>query len=601
MNIVRTVFRIKPKNSNNKKSLSNIKNEFYIASNEFSKQKLISFYGIEDCPISSGNGSCLKLENIFGASTISRGSNATLINSQSNSLNPISDSIENIKKNINKENGVTKKNSIKYKSDDNQINIAINDTINELKLKLKERNNNIKTSRDTIKNENQKSNYETNLINNLTSADTIYHQSLEIDKYYTDKPEKVSSSNNIDYLSNNPDVVIDINSLKVEKKSTSYLNKSNSSIINNMNIHENEEKDIPKNEIIIDIDNATKITKVTKENEDKEEKEKNVKFVNKLYTKKMEKLNSSIVPGLQSNLPSSSTLDDISDSSNSDENIYTRIGSSHGRVTRSYDYLNIINKKDLQKNRLYSSYSASINKVGLLENQAFINKLIDRYSPQQRLSVSFNHIYDPLFVTNNLSKRYDIELKHYDISIKDIYNHGLPYLLRSKRPLIEFCKELIKECQIEILFFINDVCDFQKKLFTKQSDIFKDGKDIYTTYLSNNAICPIEVTHSLKIQCVRDLKSLKKECFHGIALHFYKNLDFIYEEFKAFVLKEHYENNTEFDKILITYKSDSEKKELEDELIKLVELYYKSSDDALIAKQKYIVERIQNLCQNLLN
>jgi len=57
-----------------------------------------------------------------------------------------------------------------------------------------------------------------------------------------------------------------------------------------------------------------------------------------------------------------------------------------------------------------------------------------------------------------------------------------------------------------IKFFINDVCDFQKKLFNKQSDIITYGKEIYSKYLSTNAICPLEVNKSLKLQCVRDLK-----------------------------------------------------------------------------------------------
>jgi len=41
------------------------------------------------------------------------------------------------------------------KSDDDKVNIAVNDTINELKLKLNERNNKTKASTETIKNDNQ--------------------------------------------------------------------------------------------------------------------------------------------------------------------------------------------------------------------------------------------------------------------------------------------------------------------------------------------------------------------------------------------------------------------------------------------------------------
>ncbi|OUM70273.1 hypothetical protein PIROE2DRAFT_1691 [Piromyces sp. E2] len=267
--------------------------------------------------------------------------------------------------------------------------------------------------------------------------------------------------NSIDYLSNNPEIVIDINTLKAKNNLSTHLNKSNSSIINNINIHETEgetKENIPKNEITIDIDNATKIATITKEEEEKE-KERNVKYVNKLYAKKLEKLNSTVIPGLNDNSPSSSTsnLSDETSSNGrslSDESLNAKIISNQSKrkVTRSYDYLNSLNKPKPQKNnRLYNSNEGTINKMGLFENQAFLNKLVDRYSPQQRLSVSFNHLYDPLFVSNNLSKRYDIELKHVDLSIKDIYEHGLPYLLRSKRALIEFCKELIKECQIEIL------------------------------------------------------------------------------------------------------------------------------------------------------
>jgi len=81
MNIVRTILRIKPKESKKNRSTNSFNNEFYIASNEFSKQKLISYYGIEDCAITAGHGSCVKLESIFGASTISRGSSGTLTNS----------------------------------------------------------------------------------------------------------------------------------------------------------------------------------------------------------------------------------------------------------------------------------------------------------------------------------------------------------------------------------------------------------------------------------------------------------------------------------------------------------------------------------------
>jgi len=49
MNVVRTVFRIKPKNGNRSsknKDLENFKNEFYIASNEFSKQKVYIYTNI---------------------------------------------------------------------------------------------------------------------------------------------------------------------------------------------------------------------------------------------------------------------------------------------------------------------------------------------------------------------------------------------------------------------------------------------------------------------------------------------------------------------------------------------------------------------------
>lgn len=164
------------------------------------------------------------------------------------------------------------------------------------------------------------------------------------------------------------------------------------------------------------------------------------------------------MPGLKgsSSSTSSSNLSDVNsnDRSKSDESLNENLLSkqSKSNVTRSYDYINAFNKPKFQKNnKLFRSNADIVNKVGLFENQSFLNKLVDRYSPQQRLSVSFNHLYDPLFVSNNLSKRYDVELKHVDLTIKDIYEHGLPYLLRSKRPLIEFCKELIKECQIEIL------------------------------------------------------------------------------------------------------------------------------------------------------
>jgi len=40
MNIVRTILRIKPKESKKNRSTNSFNNEFYIASNEFSKQKV---------------------------------------------------------------------------------------------------------------------------------------------------------------------------------------------------------------------------------------------------------------------------------------------------------------------------------------------------------------------------------------------------------------------------------------------------------------------------------------------------------------------------------------------------------------------------------
>jgi len=651
MNVIKTIFRIKPRingSSKKSKSFDSFKNEFYIASNEFSKQKLISFYGIEDCAITSGHGSCLKLESIFGASTISRGSSRTLAASasSSSSLDPISESIEDIKRSIN-ENKKNKFSKISNKNIDEELNIAIGDTINELKLKLQERKNKNKTSNETI-NDDEIKKIESNLENSLASSDTIYNQSVKADKINsedkvkdTTTPEdtKQSPSSSIDYLTSNPDVVIDMNKLTPENTTLPCLNKSNSSVqINNINIHEEENKaeTVPKNEITIDIDNATKITTVTNENEkdqqeqqeqqekekEKEmEKEKNVRFVNKLYAKKLEEMNKNPIEDMEFNTPRASSnyhqaLDrkisfsdndvkiNINDSFLSEDSLNSKLvfsPSTSRKVHRSYDYLNKMSNRPYYRNRLYNSTGSSMDKKGLFDNQVFLNKLIDRYSPQQRLSVSFNHLYDPLFVSNNLSKRYDMELKYVDLSVKDIYEHGLPYLLRSKRPLIEFCKELIKECQIEVLFFINDVCDFQKQLYVKPSDILKHGKEIYSKYLNDDAICPLEISQSLKLQCVRDLKILKKECFHAISLYFYKNLDFIFEEFKSFVLKEHYDNKTEFDTVLITQKSEEEKKKFEDDLIKLVEIYYKSSDEALTAKQQFIIERTKELCQSLLN
>jgi len=47
MNVIRAVFRIKPNNGNKTKKKNfenNFKNEFYIASNEFSKNKVYIFY-----------------------------------------------------------------------------------------------------------------------------------------------------------------------------------------------------------------------------------------------------------------------------------------------------------------------------------------------------------------------------------------------------------------------------------------------------------------------------------------------------------------------------------------------------------------------------
>ncbi|ORX87973.1 hypothetical protein BCR32DRAFT_288912 [Anaeromyces robustus] len=588
------IFRNRPK-KNNKKFENNFKNEFYIASNEFSKQKLISFYGIEDCAITTGLGSCMKLENIFGASTISRGSNNTLANSN--------ESLDDVDKDI----MLSKKGFKNYKSNNSQMNIAIDDTISELKKKLKERNTKILGSNNTITIDNEKSYSETNLENNLTSSDTIYRQSLEIDNYYSEKERRGSSSTSIDYFSSNPDVVIDINTLKKESNLSSYLSKSNSnSQINNHNIHDEENKDeVPKKEITIDINNATNYVEVDDEaNNNKikdEEKEKNVRFINNLYAKKFEELNKNFITDLKISSNSSSTSNSRNSISYSSsfrsEESFGNLKNQYGQKTSvSYDYLNSINKPASYHSKLYNN----INNKNSTINKAFLNKLGDRYSPQQRLFVSFNQLYDPLFVSNNLSKRYDVELKFVDLNVKDIYEHGLPYLLRSKRPLIEFCKELIKECQIEVLFFINDVCDYQKKLFTKQSDIFNAGKEIYNKYLSDKAVCPLEVSQSLKLQCVKDLRSLKKECFHAISLFFYKNLDFIYEEFKRFVLKEHYNNRTEFDNVLITQKTEAEKKAFEDELIKLVEIYYKSNDELLIKKQEFIIENIKELCKKLL-
>jgi len=57
----------------------------------------------------------------------------------------------------------------------------------------------------------------------------------------------------------------------------------------------------------------------------------------------------------------------------------------------------------------------------------------------------------------------------------------------------------------------------------------------------------------------------------------------------------------EFDNVLITQKTDEEKQEIEDDLIKLVEIYYKSNDEALIKKKEFIIESIKELCKNLFN
>jgi len=331
------------------------------------------------------------------------------------------------------------------------------------------------------------SNQITNLENNLTSSDTIYHQSLEIDKYYSendvrDNENEKSSSSNLNYISNNPDVVIDINTLKTKDETPKYLNKSNSSVqINNLNIHDAEElqKDlVPKNEITIDIDNATRTATVTNDTEEeanrqqntkeeeekeKEEEEKNLRFVNDLYAKKFEELNSNLVFGMgPSNISghgdrranySEDIRIGINDTFKSEDSLATSSNSGHlsKKTSVSYGYLNAIGKTNSYGNKLYNTNKDIMNTKELFENRKFLSKLGDKYNPQQRLSINFNHLYNPLFVSNNLSKRYDIELKHVDLTIKDIYEHGLPYLLRSKRPLIEFCKELIKECQIEIL------------------------------------------------------------------------------------------------------------------------------------------------------
>jgi len=615
MEVIRTaVNRLLPRsrNKSKKKLENNFKNEFYIASNEFSKNKLISFYGIEDCAITTGHGSCLKLENIFGASTISRGSISSLASS-STSISPSTDSIDEIKKN-NKLSRMNRKYGSYGYIRDSQTNIAIDNTINELKLKLQKKNSGLKTSNDTIHDDERESNIETNLLNDLTSSDTIYRQSLEIDRYYQENGENEnedsSDSPNLDYISNNPEVVIDINTLKTKNDLTSCLNKSNSSVqINNINIHDAEEiqKDVvPKNEITIDVDTATKIATITNETveeQNKEEEEENRRFVNDLYTKKFEELNSNLYLDFYPDKVGGHSDDvkiSINDTFKSEDSLNVNsLNQASKKTSVSIGYLNSIKNPNSYSKKLYNTGN-NTNTRGLFEDFSFLTKLGDRYNPQQRLNVSFNHLYNPLFVSNNLSKRFDVELKHVDLTIKDIYDHGLPYLLRSKRPLIEFCKELVKECQLEILFFINDVCEFQKRLFIKQSDIMTYGKEIYYKYLSRNAICPLNVDQSLKVQCVRDLKILKKECFHAIAIYFYKNLDFIFEEFKTFVLKEHYDNKTDFDSVLVTQKTDEEKKEIEDELIKLVEIYYKSSDESLTNKQQFIIKRIKLLCNDLL-
>jgi len=617
MNIVKTIFHLKPKNGIKTKKANSFNNEFYIARDELSKQKLISFYGIEDCAITSGHCSCVKLENIFGASTISRGSNSTLAYSNTTLNNyqlKSEDSISNIKKNnaknLKKENKKSKKenkkkkNKKQYDKETVEIEIpnesgilkrkssiiknqneAVDNTINELKQKLMEKNSKKNlNSNDTINDISKPK-----LQNDLSSSETIFHK---------------SNNNMADYYSSNPDVVIDINTLKRESNLSNYISRSNSHI-NNINIH-NLEKDEPtKKEVTIDININAPVTTVT--NDDTGHKNDNINIYNNN--------NNNNYNGLIRNSVSTSHIiykeenTRVNDKCKSEESICNSsniTSNSNIKNSKSYERLSSLDSK-CYKNRLSISSSTShiYEKSNLFENQsqnkAFLNKLVARYSPQQRLFVSFNHLYDPLFVSNNFSKRYDMELKYVDLSVKDIYEHGLPYLLRSKRPLIEFCKELIKENQIEILFFINEVCNFQKKLFLKQSDILIDGKEIYNKYLSEHAICPLDVNQSLKIQCVKDLKSLKKECFHAISLSLHKNLDFIYEEFKAFVLKEHYENKTEFDCMLVTEKTDAEKKKFEDELIKLVEIYYKSNDEELKKKQEFIIENIKKLCNNLLN
>jgi hypothetical protein len=355
MNVVRTIFRIKPKESKKKKkNAMTFNNEFYIASNEFSKQKLISYYGIEDCAITSGLGSCVKLESIFGASIISRGSSSTLANSNTtlssgNSLNKIKNEKKNSLKNLKGEEKLKKKdkkdkskksNNKRNKKDEiinekdlekeeekeienenenenengkissiselelnkndsikksNTLrgyhNEAIDNVINEIKHKLTERNNK-SSNNNNDNNDNDKS--ISNLKNDLTSSETIY-----------------KNSDSIDYLSDNPAVVIDINALKNEEKENArhnlpaYINKSKSNIqINNTNINNTEEElgedSSKKEKITIDIDTPSKIATVTTsnnendddkdnkhKNEEEKEKERNIRYVNHLYTKKI--------------------------------------------------------------------------------------------------------------------------------------------------------------------------------------------------------------------------------------------------------------------------------------------------------------------------
>ncbi|KAL6595251.1 hypothetical protein LY90DRAFT_93534 [Neocallimastix californiae] len=458
----------------------------------------------------------------------------------------------------------------------------VNNTINELKLKLMEKNNKNLNSNDTINDDSK-----TNLKNSLTSSDTIY-----------------KNSDSIDYLSSNPEVVIDINNLQSSTNNNDLsANLSSSNVqINNININDTKEENMKssKKEITIDIDSPTSITSEDSKNGINEEdgKKRDVRDTNRSYPKRFKEINKNqFISDWKIKSSSHSSFSNSSLNSNKDQYNKYLNGKSKSEISLNSSNIGLRNLNG------YKRFSSSNNNISLFENQnqAFLNKLIDIYSPQERLSVNFNHIYNPLFVSNNFSKRYDMELKYIDLSIKDIYEHGLPYLLCSKRPLIEFCKELIKEHQIEVLFFINEVCNFQKKLYTKPSDIFNEGKEIYNKYLGEHAICPLEVSQSLKMKCVKDLKCLRKECFHAISLFFYRNLDIIFEKFKNFVLKEHYENKTEFDDILITQKTNEEKKKIEDDLIKFVEIYYKSNDEELIKKEEFIIESIKKLCKSLLN